>query len=51
VHQAASRGNVRIMRAVLDAGGDPRRRDKESRTPRDLTRSDKVAEMLAKHGG
>jgi ankyrin repeat protein len=47
VHQAASRGNVRILRAVLDAGGDPKRRDKEGRTPRDVTMSDKLAEMLA----
>jgi ankyrin repeat protein len=46
VHQAASRGNVRIMRAVLEAGGDPRRRDKEGRTPRDVTLSGKLAEML-----
>lgn len=38
VHQAASRGNLRMMRAVLDAGGDPTRPDKEGRTP---------AEMLA----
>jgi len=27
VHQAASRGNQRMMRAVLDAGGDLTRRD------------------------
>lgn len=51
VHQAASRGNVRIMRAVLDAGGDPQRRDKEGRTPRDVTQSDKLAEMLAGRAG
>jgi len=37
---------VRIMRAVLEAGGDPRRRDKEGRTPRDVTLSGKLAEML-----
>jgi len=47
VHQAASRGNVRMLRAVLDAGGDPRRRDKEGRMPRNVTVSEKVAEMLA----
>jgi ankyrin repeat protein len=46
VHQAASRGNVHIMRTVLEAGGDPRRRDKEGRTPRDVTLSGKLAEML-----
>jgi ankyrin repeat protein len=38
VHQAASRGNARIMRAVLDAGGDLGRRDKQGRTPTDIAR-------------
>ena len=47
MHQAASRGNLRMLRAVLDAGGDPKRRDKEGNTPRDVTQSDKLAEMLA----
>jgi len=47
VHQAASRGNVRMLRSVLDAGGDPRRRDKQGRTPRDIARSDKMAAMLS----
>jgi ankyrin repeat protein len=47
VHQAASRGNLRMMRAVLDAGGDPQRRDKEGHTPRDVKLSDKLAAMLA----
>jgi len=47
VHQAASRGNVRMLCAVLDAGGDAKRRDKEGRLPRDVTMSEKVAAMLA----
>ena len=47
VHQAASRGNARMLAAVLDAGGDPARRDKEGRTPRDVTQSEKLAAMLA----
>jgi ankyrin repeat protein len=38
VHQAASRGNAHIMRAVLDAGGDLGRRDKQGRTPIDVAR-------------
>jgi ankyrin repeat protein len=38
VHQAASRGNARIMRAVLDAGGGLGRRDKQGRTPVDVAR-------------
>jgi len=33
VHQAASRGNVEIMQAVLDAGGDLKSRDAEGRLP------------------
>jgi ankyrin repeat protein len=36
VHQAASRGNVKLMRAVLDAGGNSERRDQKGWTPRDL---------------
>ena len=46
MHQAASRGNERVLRAVLNAGGDKTRRDKDGQAPRDLTRKDKVAEML-----
>ena len=46
VHQAASRGNARILRAVLDAGGDPKKTDKQGQTPRDITRSDQLAGML-----
>ncbi len=42
VHQAASRGNQRMMRAVLDAGGDVTRRDKQGNTPRD------IAEMMGR---
>ena len=50
VHQAASRGNARMMRAVLDAGGDLRRRDKHGRTPVDIARApgrDKLVAMAA----
>ena len=39
VHQAASRGNERMMRAVLDAGGDLTRRDKQGLTPFDIAKS------------
>jgi ankyrin repeat protein len=46
VHQAASRGNVRMLRAVLEAGGDPRRRDLEGNLPRDHARADKIAAIL-----
>jgi ankyrin repeat protein len=47
VHQAASRGNARIMRAVLDAGGDLGRRDKQGRTPIDVARSMGRDKLLA----
>ena len=36
VHQAASRGNQRMMHAVIDAGGDLKRRDKDGNTARDI---------------
>jgi ankyrin repeat protein len=47
VHQAASRGNIRIMQAVLDAGGDMQRRDKQGRTPVDIARQAGRAKLLA----
>jgi ankyrin repeat protein len=45
VHQAASRGNARMMRAVLDAGGDTARRDQQGRTPADVAHK-KLLAML-----
>ena len=38
LHQAASRGNERMLVAVLDAGGDRDRRDAEGRTPLGVAR-------------
>jgi ankyrin repeat protein len=38
VHQAVSRGNIRLLKAVLDAGGDRRKADQEGNTPMDLGR-------------
>jgi ankyrin repeat protein len=46
VHQAASRGNARMVKAVLDARGEKRRTDKEGNIPRDIARVDRIAEML-----
>ena len=46
VHQAASRGNARLVRAVLDAGGEARRKDKQGNQPRDLARAEKIAALL-----
>ena len=36
LHQAASRGNIRMLRAVLEAGGDRSRRDAQGVTPADI---------------
>jgi ankyrin repeat protein len=47
VHQAASRGSVRMTRALLDAGGDLKRRDKDGRTPRDVAIRMSREKMLA----
>ncbi|HYL75231.1 MAG TPA: ankyrin repeat domain-containing protein [Bryobacteraceae bacterium] len=48
-HQAASRGNARMMHAVLDAGADLARRDKQGHTPpaiAKLTGRAKLMEMI-----
>ncbi|MGH9659521.1 MAG: ankyrin repeat domain-containing protein, partial [Bryobacteraceae bacterium] len=50
VHQAASRGNERMLRALLDAGGDRTRRDKEGCVPRDRAHRDGLLAMLARGG-
>jgi ankyrin repeat protein len=50
VHQAASRGNERMLRAVLDAGGDATRRDKLGHTAYDVSRimnRQKLVSLLA----
>jgi ankyrin repeat protein len=49
VHQAASRGNVNMLKAVLAAGGDASARDAEGLTPRDVARNTATAkpEVLA----
>jgi ankyrin repeat protein len=46
-HQAASRGNARLLKAVIDAGADLARRDKSNGTPLDLARSLKRDKLLA----
>lgn len=49
VHQAASRGNEHMMRAVLDHGGDLTSKDREGKTPVDVAagrRQRKINEML-----
>jgi ankyrin repeat protein len=46
VHQAASRGNKRILRAVLNAGRDPARKDQEGRTALDVARAARLRSWL-----
>jgi ankyrin repeat protein len=47
VHQAASRGNERMLRAILNCGGDKKRKDQEGRTPRDIARTMRKPRMAA----
>lgn len=47
VHQAASRGNARMLDAVLAAGGDPGGKDREGRSPRDVAAA-KIVLRIAK---
>ncbi|HKQ60826.1 MAG TPA: ankyrin repeat domain-containing protein, partial [Candidatus Polarisedimenticolaceae bacterium] len=46
VHQAVSRGNVKILGDLLAAGGDVARRDKDGLTPRDLARAWEREDLL-----
>ena len=49
-HQAASRGNARMMRAVLDAGGDVTRKDRYSSTPIEVARTAKRPALIEMMG-
>jgi ankyrin repeat protein len=46
VHQAASRGNVRMLAAVLEAGGDRNCRDKLGHTPADVAQIMKRTKLI-----
>jgi ankyrin repeat protein len=46
VHQAASRGSERLLRAVLAASGDRRARDRSGSTPLDVARSRGRAKLV-----
>jgi ankyrin repeat protein len=46
VHQAASRGNVKMMEDLLAAGGDRTRHDKSGATPLDVARVREIASLL-----
>ena len=45
-HQAASRGNIRLMKALLDAGADLARRDRGGYDPIDVAREAKRAKLV-----
>jgi ankyrin repeat protein len=47
VHQAASRGNERMMKAVLEAGGDAARRNAEGSNPLDIAVEKKRAKLVS----
>jgi hypothetical protein len=49
VHQAASRGNERMLRALLEAGGDKTCRDNEGCVPREHATRDKILALLARN--
>ena len=51
LHQAASRGNEQVFKAVLAAGGDAVRRDKDGNTPLDIARSKRRPKLVALLGG
>jgi ankyrin repeat protein len=46
VHQAASRGNALLMKAVLEAGGDFRRPDKQGRTAIGIARKQNRTKLV-----
>lgn len=47
LHQAASRGNLRMLQALLAAGADPMRRDKKGATPLDIARAGGKPKIVA----
>jgi len=47
MHQAASRGNLRLMKALLEAGGNRRKMNKIGQTPLDIARSLKRSPVVA----
>jgi ankyrin repeat protein len=50
VHQAASRGNEKLLRAVLDAGGDSTGKTKEGQTPLDIAQAESLIRILKQFG-
>jgi ankyrin repeat protein len=50
LHQAVSRGNERMLRALLDAKGDPRRKDAEEITPFEMAVAKGRKKLIALFG-
>jgi ankyrin repeat protein len=46
IHQAASRGNVKILEDLIAAGGDVTKRDHAGRTPLDIARAKPILRLL-----
>lgn len=51
LHQAASRGNVRMVEALLAAGADPERTDAQGQTPRQIAQAAPLKTLLRKARG
>lgn len=47
VHQATSRGNLQMLQAVMDAGGDAKREDKDGVRPYLLAKRKELRDLLA----
>ena len=47
LHQAASRGNERMLRELLAAGGDPRKKDAEGVTPFEIVTAKGKTKLIA----
>ena len=48
VHQAASRGNERMLNAVIEAGGDLKRKAKDGQTPMEVARTQVMIRAIKK---
>jgi ankyrin repeat protein len=46
MHQAASRGNEKMLKALLDAGGEAARKNKEGMRAVDIATREKIVAML-----